>query len=293
MRKNKSLFFGCVMLAVLVVMGFIGPQLPFIDTELKEEVVRFQGDQILEPPYPPSLHNLLGSDPMGRDLLSLIVMGTNNILAIVFVIALIRYLIAVPLGFAASKGTGPAHWLIHAWNRVFSSFPTLFAAIFLMNIPFIIFSENRLTLSVVFLARIEVGRVAYIVQQQSSDLSQTLYVQASRMMGTPPPGIYYHHYMPVLSTEIIVNFFLDMGRAMLLVGQLGLFGIYIAQKFVQTNFGTGELRNTSINWATILGQSRESFFIAPWYTFFPAIMIAFAIIAFNLTGEGLRKYFSR
>jgi peptide/nickel transport system permease protein len=251
------------------------------------------GRDIQVPPYPPSEKNILGSDHEGRDMLSLIVVGTKDTLYIVFVITLVRYLLALPLAFMASKKTGPAHWILSGWNQLFTALPTLFSAILLMNIPFLVFSENRLLWSIFLIAVIEVGRVAYIFQQQAYSLSKELFVEAGITIGNSPIGLYGRHYLPLMIPQIIVNFFMDLGRVMLLIGQLGLFSIFISQIWIQLDFSKGEILNTSYNWATLLGNARGDMLQAFWIPFYPALAITLTIVAFSLMGEGLSQYFDR
>lgn len=276
---------------LIIVAMTIGPYLPFVDSNLQEELIRMETGTIEAPPYPPSEKNLLGSDHRGKDLLSLIVLGTKDTMLIIFAVTVIRYIFAVPLGFAASRKVGGTSWIVNIWNKVFTSIPTLFSAIILLNLPFLIFSENRLLWSILLIALIEVGRVAEIVQEQSYSLSKELYVEAGKTMGFTPLQSYSRDYLPNLLPELIVMFFIDLGRVALLIGQLGMLSIFISQAWIQTDFTVGVIKNTSLNWATLLGEARGDLLTAPWIPLFAAAAITLTIIAFNLTGEGLRRWF--
>lgn len=292
--KNNYLVIGLIMTTILVVFMFFGPLLPFVDSSLEGERVKFpEPGKIVTAPFPPSDDYLLGSDREGRDILSLIVMGTKDTLIIIFSITLLRYILAVPLALMASKNTGPISWVLRWWNQVFSSLPVIFAAIILLNLPFLVLSENRFLWCVVILAVIEVGRVGYILQQQAYTISKAPFVEAGITMGVSPFGIYSKYYLPNLLPEIIVNFFIDLGRVTLLVGQLAIFSIFITQEFVQLNYGSGELINTNINWTTLLGNPRTDVLKAVWIPLFPALAITFTILTFNILGEGLRQHFNR
>jgi peptide/nickel transport system permease protein len=291
MIKNKSLWIGGTMFVFLMAVMIVGPYLPFIDSSLEREKVRINDNGIQTPPYPPSEQSIIGSDADGRDLLSLLVMGTKDTLFLVFVITIFRYVLAIPLAFLAAKKSGPAHWILSGWNQLFSGLPALFAAILLMNIPYLTFSENRMAWVICIIAIIEVGRVAYIFQQQAHAVSKELFIEAAITVGNSPIALYFRHYLPVLIPRMIPSFFIDLGRVMLLIGQLGLFSIFINQKWFQLTFGSGELRNAGHNWATLLGDARGDILQAFWIPFFPALAVTFTIIAFNLMGEGLRQHF--
>lgn len=293
MRRNVFLWTGSVMLLFLIIMMVIGPYLPFIDADLKRHVARFMGDKILKAPYSPSLENPFGSTDEGVDLLSLIVVGAKETLGLVLAITVIRYIIAVPLGMIASKGKGFAFVLLHTWNHVFSALPPLFSTIFLLTAPFMLFNSGRTFWVMIVIALVEVGRTGYIIQRQSYAISKTSYVEAARSMGVRPFDMYIHQYFPVLLPEIVVQFFLDMGRVLLLIGQIGVFGIFISQQWVQLTFGFGELRNTSHNWATLLALAKGHLLHGFWIAFYPALAITFGIFMFNLLGEGLRQHFQQ
>lgn len=280
------------MFAFLMIIMILGPFLPHIDPELHKHLVWIKGDDIKVPPYPPSIKYPFGSTEDGTDLLSLIVLGTRDTFILVFEITIIRYLIAVPLGLAASRKKGPFHWILTGWNNVFSALPPLFSAILLLTAPFLLFNSHRLMWAMFLIALVEAGRVGYIIQQQSYAVSQRLYIDAVKTLGLKPSKIYYQHYLPVLLPEIIVLFFIDLGRVLLLIGQLGIFSIFISEKWVQTGFSNAKLVNLNHNWATLLASARGNILAHFWIGFFPAFAIAFSIFAFNLLGEGLRQFFS-
>ncbi len=147
--------------------------------------------------------------------------------------------------------------------------------------------------SIVLLAIIEIGRVATIVQQQAHTLSKRLFVEAGVTLGFSPFQNYRRNYIPNLLPELVVMFFTDLGRAALLIGQLGMLSIFISQVWIQTGFTSGTIQNTSLNWATLLGSARVDLLTAPWIPLFSAGAITLAIITFNMLGEGFRKLFDR
>ncbi|WLD93620.1 ABC transporter permease [Alkalihalobacillus sp. AL-G] len=293
MTKNKTLLVGSFMFLIVLFMMLVGPHLSFIDPKAGEEIVRVEEGVITAPPYPPSLEDPFGSTERGRDLLSLVVIGTKDTLLLVFAVTVIRYILSVPLALFATKKKGLSHWILNGWNQLFSGLSVLFSAILLLNVPFLTFNENRVYWSILILALIEVGRVAYIFQQQTYTISKSLYIDAAVTVGSHPLSIYFRHYLPALMPKIISTFFIDLGRVLLLIGQLGIFSIFINQKLVQLSFSHGELQNTSHNWATLLGTARGDLLTAFWIPFFPALAITFTIITFNLLGEGLRQHFEQ
>lgn len=290
--NNKVLWIGGIMLGLLLFTAVFGPFLPFIDHELRKENFRLgENNEINIPPFPPSEGNLLGTDIHGRDLLSVLVVGARETLLIVISITILRYLIAIPLAITASKQSGPMYWLMNGWNQLFSGLPTLFAAILLVNMPFVLAAQHRTLWVIVILAVLEVGRVSYIFQQQAYGLSKSTFVEAGRSIGNSQLGIYRRYYFPHLLPQIIVNFVTDLGRVMLLIGQLGFFSIFVSQIWIHADIGLVMLQNTTNDWATLLADSRRYIRTDIWVPFYPAFAIAFSVVTFNLFGEGLRQYF--
>lgn len=293
--KNITLLIGAAMLAILVFFMFFGPELPFVDKELQEVKHRFNENNRLQlPPYPPSALNPLGSDKSGVDLLSKLILGTKSTILIVLTITTVRYLIAIPLGLMARRKKGIAHFIVNSLNQVFSFLPSIFSAVLLVSVPFIQNSGNRLWWVIFFVAVIEAGRVAHIVQERTHKLSRELYVEAGNSLGLSPWRMSKSYYMPAILPELIVNFCLDMGKVMLIIGQMGVLSIFLTHQWIEVNYFTPKFLNTSLDWASLLAEHRAEIYVNKFgFIFYPAAAIAFSILTFNILGEGLRRHFNR
>lgn len=291
---NRILFFGSLLMGILVFVSLFGSYLPMVDRDLKEELYRLgSAQEYLVPPFAPSSNNWLGTDEKGRDLFSLIVMGTKETLLNVFVIVLIRYFIAVPIGIISGKQTGFIYRLHLAWYQFFSGLPSLFAVILLINLPIISFSPQRTMLVLLTIALVEVGRVSYIIQQQTIGLSKETFVESGITIGNGEYGLFRRYYWPHLLPHILVNFSIDLGRVMLLIGQLGILTIFINENWFMYDIGVLQVENASYSWPAILAESTEYFRTHFWIPFWPSVAIGLAVITFNMFGEGLRRYFNR
>ncbi|GGA26286.1 ABC transporter permease [Paenibacillus physcomitrellae] len=289
MRRNIMLWVGCLMLAILLFVIFVGPYLPFIDVTPVPSRLSDSGKLTL-PPYKYSAENPLGSDKFGVDNLSRIVVGAKETLLLAGSIALLRYVIGFPLGVMARNKKGGAHNLISILNHVFSFFPTLIAAAAFMSLPLLVQVHLRTFWIVLFLAFIEVGRVAVLVQQQTSRISQELYIEAGNALGLSPLRMAKNHYLPAMTPELIVNLCLDFGKSVLLIGQLGVLHIFIAQRY--SSFAG--MLNTSNDWGSMLAAHISEIFVSKFqYVLIPSTAILFAILTFNVLGEGLRHLFNR
>lgn len=293
-RGTILLVIGGIMIGMLLFLAIFGPMFPFVDNELETKMYMHIDGKLNIAPFPPTEEYPLGTDARGRDLLSLLIIGTRETLLVVFFATLLRYLIAIPLAIGASNHSGPLYWTLNGWNSLFSGLPTLFAAIVLLNLPFILISDYRTVWFICIVAILEVGRVGYVFQQQAFALSKATFVESGQMIGNSRIGLYKRYYFPYLLPHMITNFVLDLGKVMLLIGQLGFFNLFISVMWLfHFETGTVMFQNTSNDWATLLADSRfylrtEQHF---WLPFYPAAMITFAIIAFNIFGEGLRQFF--
>ncbi|MFE8697657.1 ABC transporter permease [Cytobacillus sp. FJAT-53684] len=292
--KNYYLMIGLIMTGMLALLTIFGESLPFVDAELKGERVIFPGPGKIETaPFPPSEKFPLGSDREGRDLLSLLVVGAKDTFFLIFIIVILRYALAIPLGLLGMKNKGFFSWLNKWWNQLFSSFPVIFTTALILCLPFLLFHEQRFYWSIFVIALVEVGRVSFIIQQEAHSLSQKSFIEAGVTIGVKPINMMLSHYLPSLLPSIWVNFFIDAGRVAMLIGQLAIINVFISQELIQINFGQSQIFNTSVDWATLIREARRDVITAFWIPFFPMLAIVLSTLTFNILGEGLRQHFNR
>jgi peptide/nickel transport system permease protein len=291
--RNWPLIVGIVLFSILLLVAIIGPHFSYIKHGIEEKRMVMEDGGFQRAPFAPSSKHLLGTDHDGRDLLSILIAGAKDTIMLIFTITIIRYLLSLLLVLLSFIWKKPFTWLINGWNQLSSGLPIIFAAILFITLPIFTFSPHRMVWVMIILALIEVGRVSYIMQQRILSISRSPFVEAGITIGNGPIRFFNNYYIPSLLPEIIVNFCIDMGRVALLLGQLGIFSIFVTQLFVQTSYGYGELRNTSLSWPTLLGEARGDLLKAFWIPFFTASGITYLILTFNILGEGLRRHFER
>lgn len=291
--RNWHLIIGTILLSILLIGTIVGADLPYIKDGLKENRMVMEDGKFERAPFPPSSRHLLGTDHDGRDLLSILITGAKDTILLIFAITIIRYGLSLILVLLSFIWKNPFTWLINWWNHLSSGLPIIFAAILFITLPIFTFSPNRMIWVVIILALIELGRVSYIMKQKILSIAKTPFVEAGITIGNGPVRFFKNYYVPNLLPDLIVNFCIDLGRVALLLGQLGIFSIFVTQVFVQTSYGFGELRNTSLNWPTLLGNARGDLLKAFWIPFFTASAITYLILTFNILGEGLRRYFEK
>jgi peptide/nickel transport system permease protein len=292
--QNKPLFVGVLFFLILLLMLLIGPYLPFVDTGLTQNGFLKEGNKILPPPFEPSGQFLLGSDREGRDLLSVLILGTKETFVTVLLIGLCCFLIAIPFGIMSAFNRY-FQFFLHNWNILFSRIPSLFFIILMANNPLIMFSNNRWIWLMVIIIILEVGRLAEILRQQINDLKKSEFILSGLAVGNSPLHMFRYYYLPYIFPQLSAVFVMQLGKVMFLIGQLGIFSIFISQKFIMVGGIIGgppiyEMQNASLAWPTLLGHIIYDIQKNPWIPFSTALFITFFIMTFNLLGQGIRNH---
>ncbi|UOE92068.1 ABC transporter permease subunit [Alkalihalobacillus sp. LMS39] len=291
---NNQLKIAIVLLGLLIcfcLLSFVDPILQ--PEEERLEYILTDDGQILIPPYPPSEQFWLGTDQNGRDIFTYLVKGGLNTLVIVFVISFIRFVFAVPLGILAYKRKGISHSIIHGFNSFFSMVPILFIAILVLNLPMVLVSDHRLLLSVVLIALLECGAIAVAVQNHVRQIYQSSYMEGAIVNGSSKLTVAKYYYWRHVRSHVIIMFFLDAAKVMLLLGQLGFLSMFLSQDWIYDESVGIVVRNTLEIWPTMLADTRQYLRSDIWIPLFPAFMIAYTIFSLQMLGEGLRKHFER
>jgi peptide/nickel transport system permease protein len=290
--RNLPLLLGSLLFLIFLIFAIGGGNLPFVDSELKDEVMRRDESGLSIPPYPPSDKNLLGSDKSGRDLFSLLVIGTRETLILVFLIAGMRYLLALPLGAAAANYKF-FRWVLDSWNYLLSFVPPIFLVALTIGIPYIYFSKNIFFWYVFILAMIEVGRVAELVRGNMAHLSTQEFIEAASTAGTNRVNMMKRHYWPHLRPLVLTSFASDLGRSLFLMAQLAVIQIFVSRTFLSTESGSYENISTSLSYPVLLQNILRDIWVHTWIPYFTVLFISMMIITFFLLSEGLKRYFKK
>ncbi|MGE6260204.1 hypothetical protein ACQKCU_20375 [Heyndrickxia sporothermodurans] len=288
-RSFFSLWIGILGCSILIVLYLFGPYLPFVDEKATEhKVIMEENSDISLPPFPPSSRFPLGSDNKGRDLLSMLVIGTKETLETVVIVTGLTFLIGIPLGI------GSAHLrilrvILKGWNYLFSRIPLLFFLIILATIPIFIFSPNRPLWMMGFLVLLEVGKVADVVGKSVQAIQQSTYYEAAIISGTKIFGLWRWYYLPNCYAGWVSYFIQHMGSILFLLGQLGIFNIFLSQTIAQTieNSPLYAIENSSLIWPMYLNNIIVDSHTGPWILMYTSLFITFAMFSLNALGAGI------
>ena len=261
LRRNSSAMIGALIVGVLAAVAMLAPWVSPRDP-IQNDLTR-----ALLPPGSPGL--LLGSDNLGRDMLSRIVWGSRISLTVGLVVQSGAVTLGTLLGLLAGYYGGRTDDVISALTNVMFAFPRLLFALAVMAVL-------GASLYNVFIALGIVGwpTVCRLVRGETLSLRAKDFVEAARASGAGDLRIMARHILPNSLGPIVV------------VATLGVAGAILAEASLSF-LGLGTQPPTP-SWGSMLSRGRAYIWSAPWLTFYPGLAIFVAILGLNLLGDGLR-----
>lgn len=217
----------------------------------------------------PSTTHLLGTDELGRDVLSRLLFGARVSLIATVQATSIALLLGLPVGLLAGFVSGPTDKAIMLFNDGLMSLPGTILAI-----AIIAAIGPGLTNAMVAVGVVFAPRVVRVVRGETLVVRSEAYVEASRTIGLPTAWILVRHVLPNIRSSVIVYTTLLAARAMLAEAGLSFLGL--------------GAQYPDASWGTMLGRLFRFMESAPALVFFPGIAIASVVLALNLIGDGLR-----
>jgi peptide/nickel transport system permease protein len=264
LRRPLALF-GVIIIATVLVLAVCAPWLaPYApDDQL------FEGLSLEGAPLPPNAQFWLGTDTLGRDLLSRVMYGARTSL----LIGLVANGMAVTLGLLVGMTAGYARGIIGAvlmrFTDLMMAFPALLLAIVLAALL-----RPSLWIVALVIALVNWVQVARIAFTETSALAERDFILAERSLGASHARIVGLHIAPHLVPTAIVWGTLGIATTVLLEATLSFLGIGV--------------QPPEPSWGNIIFESQSYFTSAPWLVFFPGIAILLTALSFNLLGDALR-----
>lgn len=260
LRRDRTAMLGLAILSLLAVAVVFGPVLAPHDPAVTEPALRFTA---------PSADHPLGTDHIGRDVLSRLLHGARLSLGSAVVAALAVGVLGLGLGMAAGYFRGVVDAVVSRAVDVLLAFPTLLLALVVVGA---VGAGLRNILIAVVIAWW--AGYARVVRGVTFSEREKPYVESARAVGASGWRIIRRHLLPNIVAPIVVLTTLDMGAILLAVSALSFLGLGVEA-------GTPE-------WGAMLAEARTYMRRAPQLMFYPGAAIFLAVLGFNLLGDGLR-----
>lgn len=250
----------CAALLLLLVMALFGPALAPYDPISPDPVNEF---------LPPSAAHLMGTDDLGRDVLSRVMAGTRySLLAVVIVLSL-ALAAGTVVGSIAGYTGGVVDELLMRLTDIFLAFPGI-----VLGLALAAALGPSLTNGMLAIAAIWWPIYARLVRGQVLSVKQNAYVEAARALGVPTRSILGRHILPNSMAPIIVQLSLDMGTVLVTAAAFSFIGL-------GAQLPTPE-------WGLMVSTDAQNVLNAWWQSTFPGLAIFLTALTFNLAGDVLQ-----
>jgi peptide/nickel transport system permease protein len=258
--KNRGTLVGLFVLSVFFLTAIIGPSLCSYDPSAIDLKNVYQN---------PSPRHLLGTDNLGRDTFTRLVVGARISLLVSFVGTISGSLIGVALGLFAGYFGGMTDSVISRFVDLLLAFPGLLLAIVIVAIL-----GNGIVNTIAAIAFYSMPYIARMVRGVVLTLKNSEYVQACRVMGATDARIILTHIVPNSMSQIIINTTLNLGSAILTASSLSFLGLGVTPPHPE--------------WGAMLSQGREVIRYFPLAAIAPGVAITLVVLSFSIVGDGLR-----
>lgn len=257
---NRLTVAGGVVVAMLFFVAILAPLLaPYDFAEL-------DAANVLEPP---SGAHLLGTDGLGRDVLSRMIYGARVSLLVGFVSAGLASVIGVAMGAVAGYAGGRVDTFIMRLVDVMLCFPTFF-----LILAVIAYLDSSIWNIMVVIGVTSWMGVCRLVRAEFMALKKREFMIAAEGLGVRPIWIIARHGMPNAMAPVFVAFILGVAGAILTESSLSFLGIGV--------------QPPDPSWGNMLTEGKATIEVAWWLSVFPGCAILVTVLGYNLLGEGLR-----
>lgn len=260
LRLHPSLVAGLAGSAMFALLGLISLWWTPYPIDVLVIADRFQG---------PSPSHWLGTDHLGRDMLSLVMSGTLTSLVVAAAGVVIGVGIGVPMGLAAVAWGGWVEWLVLRISDLTFAFPAVIVAILIATLV----GPGEIN-AVIAIGIFNIPVFARVARGGALAIATQDFVAAARLAGLGNAAIARRHLLPNIASLIIVQGTIQLSLGIL--AEAGLSYIGLGTQAPATSLGL------------MLRDVQGVFLIHPWLTIVPGLTIVLIVIALNIAGDGLR-----
>ena len=262
-RINPFLIVGGVLLAAYMILALFGEHLaPY--GEDAQDLLAALGS--------PDGTHLFGTDEIGRDVLSRVIIGTRYTLFVAVVSVIFASGIGIPLGLVSGFLGGQVDAVITTLVDLFLTIPLLILAIAIAAVAGAGMTGLITATSITF-----APPIARLIRSRVLELREEDFVIASQAIGSNDGRVLFRHVLPNTATIVFIETTLRAGQAVLVGSALGFLGLGVSPPTPE--------------WGTMLSRGREYMEVAPHLVFAPGLAISVLVLSFNMLGDGLRDLF--
>jgi ABC-type dipeptide/oligopeptide/nickel transport system permease subunit len=258
--RRRIVLLGFGLVAVEILVAALAPLVAPLDPNAQN----FRA--VLQPPGWPYL---LGTDDLGRDILSRLIFGARLSLQIGLIAVALAIAIGVPLGLTVGYLGGYLDGIVMRFVDGLMALPSLVLALLITAVL-----GSGLQNAMIAIAVVATPTYTRLMRGQVLSEKQNDYVLAARSTGATMPRILFRHILPNSLSPIVVQGSLGIGAAIITESSLSFIGL--------------GAQPPTATWGSMVQVGFQYLETAPWYVLAPAAMIFLAVLGFNLMGDGLR-----
>ena len=252
---------GTTIFVIFVLIAIIGPLVaPYGENEIIASDAR----------QPPSATHLFGTDNLGRDVFSRVLLGARDILALAGVGTLLAVMLGGFFGLVSGYRGGWVDEIIMRFFDSLLSLPALLLALLLLGIMGPSSGSVLIVISIVY-----TPIVARVVRSVVLSVKNRGFVEIARLQGELQLRILFREILPMALPALAVESALRFSYAIFLVASLGFLGVGV--------------QPPSPNWGLMVKEARNFVNQTPWALYFPAAAISIVVIGANLMADGLKR----
>lgn len=261
--RDPLALLGLILIVVILAVAIMAPWLAPHDPLQINTAHRLEG---------PTTSYLLGTDHLGRCILSRILFGSRSSLSISFLVLGMTLSVGTLVGTLAGYVGGKLDDLIVSIIDVLLAFPGLILALVIAGML-----GPSITNVMIALAAVQWVGYARIIRALVASIKEKEYVQAARTGGSTHLSLVLRHILPNVLSPVIVLATLDMGSTILAISGMSYLGL--------------GAQPPDPEWGAMLNDGRPYMYTAPSTMIFPGMAILITVLAFNLLGDGMRDLF--
>ncbi len=264
-KKSPQFMVGGIMVILLLAVAIMAPSLAPMDKNLNNTLMRLKAPGTINE----GITYILGTDHLGRDILSRLLIGSRVSIFIACVATLCTAVVGVSLGIIAGYKGGILDSIIMRCTEITMAVPTLTLGVVIMAVFGASIGKLILIMTIsgwVSFARIARNNVMIIKNRE--------FVQASKVLGAKSFAIMWKQIFPNITTPLIIQVSSSFGQVILQESSLSY--LYLG------------VQPPDPSWGNMIADCRNYLAVAPWTVICPGIALMYAVLAFNLLGDGLR-----